>query len=54
MKQPVQRDELFCMLDGSVEYYCGTERFIAGAEDYVFVPQGAPHTMRYVTPPCGW
>ena len=43
-------DELFHILEGRAEFYCGRERFVAAAGDYVFIPQGVPHTMTFLTP----
>jgi len=44
------QDELFHILQGGAEFYCGRDPFVAGAGDYVFIPQGVPHTMTFLTP----
>ena len=43
-------DELFYVLEGCAEFFCGKERFIADAGDCVFIPRGMPHTMTFLTP----
>ena len=43
-------DELFRVLEGRAEFFCGEEHFAASAGDYVFIPQGVPHAMRFLTP----
>ncbi|MBV8869520.1 MAG: cupin domain-containing protein [Acetobacteraceae bacterium] len=43
-------DEVIYVLEGSAEFYCGTERFVVGAGDYLFIPQGVPHAMRFLAP----
>ena len=37
------------MLEAGAEFYCGKNCFVAAAGDYVFRPQGVPHTMRFLT-----
>ncbi len=43
-------DELLYLLEGSGEFYCGKDRFVAGAGDYLFIPQGVAHAMTFLTP----
>ena len=43
-------DEVIYMLEGCAEFYCGTDRFVAGAGDYLFIPQGVAHAMTFLTP----
>ena len=42
-------DELFYVVEGSAEFYCGKDRHVAHAGDTVLIPQGVPHTMRFLT-----
>ena len=44
------QDELLYLVEGGAEFYCGKDRFVARASDYVFTPQGVPHAMRFLTP----
>lgn len=43
-------DEFYHILEGRAEFYSGADRLVAGPGDYAFVPQGAPHTFRILTP----
>lgn len=43
-------DELLYLLEGSAEFYCGKDRFVVGAGDYLFIPQGVAHAMTFLTP----
>ena len=42
-------DELFHLLEGSAEFYCGKDRFVADAGDYLFIPQGVAHAMTFLS-----
>ena len=44
------KDELFYVLEGCAEFFCGKDRFTADAGDCVFIPRGVPHTMTFLTP----
>ena len=43
-------DEFYHVLDGSAEFHCGAERLRAIAGDYIFLPQGRPHTFDILSP----
>lgn len=38
-------DEMFYVLDGSVEFRCGQDVLAAGPGDFVLLPVGLPHTF---------
>jgi quercetin dioxygenase-like cupin family protein len=38
-------DEAFYVLTGTVDFFCGKERFRARAGGFVFLPRGVPHTF---------
>lgn len=42
------RDESFVILGGEIEFLNGTDTFLAGEGDYVFVPRGTRHRFRNV------
>lgn len=39
-------DEAWYVLDGEATFYCGDERFTAGAGAWVFLPREVPHAFR--------
>jgi quercetin dioxygenase-like cupin family protein len=43
-------DEAFYVLDGTVDFACGDERFRGEAGAFVFLPRGLPHTFLGVGP----
>ncbi len=43
-------DEFYHVLEGRAEFHCDEQRFVAEAGDYVFIPQGSPHTFDILTP----
>lgn len=43
-------DELYYIIEGSAAFYCGKDRLVAGAGEYVLLPQGEPHTFDILTP----
>jgi mannose-6-phosphate isomerase-like protein (cupin superfamily) len=43
-------DEAFYVLEGTVDFACGDERFRAEAGAFVFLPRGLPHTFLGVGP----
>jgi quercetin dioxygenase-like cupin family protein len=36
-------DEMFYLLEGEIEVFCGEERWSIGAGSFAFVPRGQPH-----------
>jgi len=44
-------DEAFYVLDGTVDFVCGQERFRAEAGALAFLPRGLPHTFLGVSDP---
>ena len=42
-------DEFYYILAGSMRIFCGAERMHAEPGDYVFVPQGEPHTFEVLS-----
>lgn len=43
-------DEFLYLLEGRAELCCGRRRFVAGAGDAAFLPQGVAHAMTFLTP----
>lgn len=39
-------DEMFLILSGHVDFFCGNTVLAAGPGDFVFLPVGAPHSFR--------
>jgi quercetin dioxygenase-like cupin family protein len=40
-----QEDEAFYVLEGSVDFVCGEERFRAGPGAFIYLPREIPHTF---------
>jgi uncharacterized cupin superfamily protein len=38
-----REDEMFYLLEGEMEVFCGMDRWIVGAGSFVFVPRDLPH-----------
>ena len=49
-------DEMFYLLEGEIEVFCGEERWSIGAGSFAFVPRGQPHASRSAPParPAPW
>ena len=41
--------EFYYILDGQLRFYCGEQTLDAQTGDYVFIPQGAPHTFDIIS-----
>ncbi|MGA7670993.1 MAG: cupin domain-containing protein [Nitrolancea sp.] len=39
-------DEAWYLLEGEATFYCGDDRFTAGAGSWVFLPRDVPHTFK--------
>jgi mannose-6-phosphate isomerase-like protein (cupin superfamily) len=41
--------EFYHVLSGRLRFYCGEQTLDAQTRDYIFIPQGAPHTFDILT-----